>query len=68
MTEFKNLKVPIRTHEKVVSRANALGIKKYCLVEALLLLGLKSSDLEIQEAVVAAQLLTPLKADTKPEP
>lgn len=68
MNEFKNLKVQIQTHEKVISRANVLGMKKYVLVEILLLLGLQKSDKEIQEAVVNAQLLKQPTTDTSSEP
>ena len=53
--EFKNLKVPESTHEKLVSRANALGMKKFVIADALLLAGLGLTDQEIQEAVVNAQ-------------
>lgn len=69
MAEFKNLKLPIGTHDKVVSRANALGMKKYVLAEVLINLGLQNSDREIQEAVVKAQLgVTPLGDCTNQEP
>ena len=57
MTETKNLKVPIQTHEMLKKRANALGVKHYVMAEAILLLGLKLTDREIQEAVVNAQLM-----------
>ncbi len=66
MAEFKNLKLPIQTHAKIVSRANALGMKKYVLAEILISLGLQYSDREIQEAVVNAQLTQQI-TDTNPE-
>lgn len=64
MTEFKNLKVPSQTHEKLVSRANALGVKKFVLADALLQVGLQMDDTAIQAAVVAAQRVTQPTAST----
>lgn len=70
MPEFKNLKVPERTHEKLDSRAEALGLKLYVLADALLCTGLSLSDREIQDAVVNARQLTlkPRSTDTNPAP
>lgn len=68
MTEFKNLKMPVHTHEKLVSRAKRLGMKKFALAETVVLMGLAASDDEIQKAVVNAQQeVTPLPANTNPE-
>jgi hypothetical protein len=55
MPEFKNVKVPRHTHEKLVSRANALGVKKFVLADALLTVGLALPDSEIQKAVADSQ-------------
>jgi len=66
MTEFKNVKVPIQTHELMVLRAKALGMKKFVLADVLLQVGLRLSDSEIQQAVVNAQLKQ-RQDDTKPE-
>lgn len=57
MTENKNLKVPSETHEMLRKRAKALGVKQFVLADALLLVGLKMKDSEIQHAVVEAQLV-----------
>jgi hypothetical protein len=44
MRDFKNLKLPERTHELLVLRANALGMKVYTLADTLLLAGLKLNN------------------------
>lgn len=67
MDEFKNLKVPFQAHERLVSRANALGMKKYVLAEALILIGLTCTDRELQDAVVNAQLPKPPRGNTSQE-
>ena len=66
MPEFKNLKVPEQTHERLDLRAEALGLKLYVLADALLCTGLSLSDREIQDAVVNARQLTlkPRSTDT----
>jgi hypothetical protein len=56
MNEFKNLKVPVNTHEKLAARAKALGMKKFVLADALLLAGLEKDNAAIQADVVNAQL------------
>lgn len=56
MTDFKNLKVPTQTHEKLAARAKALGMKKFVLAEALLLAGLEKDNAALQDDVVQAQL------------
>ena len=68
MPEFKNLKVPERTHETLDLRAEALGLKLYVLADALLCTGLSLTDREIQEAVVNARQLKvrPRSTDTNP--
>lgn len=70
MREFKNLKVPERTHEKLDLRAEALGLKLYVLADALLCTGLALSDREIQDAVVNARQvkLKQPSTDTNPAP
>jgi len=68
MTEFKNLKVPSQTHERLVSRANALGMKKFVLADALLQIGLAMEDTAIQAAVVAAQGIKQPRGSTSAEP
>lgn len=67
MTENKNLKVPFHTHEMLRKRAKALGVKQFVLVDALLLVGLKMTNSEIQQAVVQAQLIKPPEANTTEE-
>lgn len=69
MTEFKNLKVPEQTHGMLVSRAEALGMKKFVLADVLLRIGLTLSDHEIQAAVVNARQPTikPPRDSTTPE-
>lgn len=59
MSEFKNVKVPNQTHELMVLRAKALGLKKFVLADALIKNGLAMSDEAIQKAVVNAQLTQP---------
>lgn len=70
MPEFKNLKVPERTHETLDLRAEALGLKLYVLADALLRTGLALSDREIQDAVVNARQpkLKQQSTDTNPAP
>lgn len=67
MTIFKNIKVPERTHEMLVLRAKSLGMKTYVLAEVLIDAGLELTNENVQLRVVAAQQLTPPKADTTPE-
>lgn len=69
MPEFKNLKVPEQTHEQLISRADALGLKIFVMADALLRVGLTLSDREIQDAVVNARQLqvTLPTVDTSPE-
>lgn len=55
MSEFKNLKVPKRTHDLLVSRAESLGMKVYTLANALLVSGLLLNTTAIQQAVADAQ-------------
>jgi hypothetical protein len=55
MNEFKNVKISIRVHELLVSRAKALGMKQFVLADTLLLMALAFPDQGIQEAVVNTQ-------------
>ena len=67
MTDFKNLKLPKRTHDLLVSRANALGMKVYSLADALILSGLKMDATAVATAVAEAQQeATPPGAGTTP--
>ena len=68
MTETKNLKVPIQTHEKLRKRAKALGVKQFVLADALLLVGLQMTDRAIQTAVVNAQLTQPTESTSQEPP
>jgi hypothetical protein len=67
MTEFKNVKVPKATHEKLVSRAKDLGLKTYVLTEVLLEAGLELSIKNVQQRVVTAQQTTQQLGDTTTE-
>lgn len=67
MTEIKNLKVPFQTHEMLRKRAKALGVKQFVLADALLLVGLRMKDAEIQQEVVNAQLVKQPTASTTEE-
>lgn len=64
MKEFKNLKVPEQTHEALSFRAETLGMKIFVLADALLHIGLKMSDTEIQAAVVNARQLSTRQPST----
>lgn len=66
MSDFKNLKVPTKTHEKLAARAKALGMKHFVLADALLLVGLEKDNAALQRDVVNTQL-TPPEADTTQE-
>lgn len=68
MTEFKNLKVPKETHDKLVSRAKSLGMKVYTLADALLLDGLKKESPALGGAVVEPQQVKQPEASTSLEP
>lgn len=63
MTEHKNLKLPIQTHELLRRRAKALGMKQFVLADALIVVGLQMNDRQIAAAVVNAQL-KPQSVDT----
>lgn len=68
MTELKNLKVPIQTHEALSKKAKSLGMKMFVLADALLLVGLKMKDSELQKAVVNAQLTQQKESTTEEFP
>lgn len=65
MSEFKNLKVPKRTHDLLVLRARSLGMKVYTLADALLLAGLKLNNDELIMLVASTQQeVTPPEVST----
>lgn len=69
MTEFKNLKVPKETHERLVSKADRMGMKVYTLADALLQAGLKMNATALQQAIAEAQQeVTPPEGSTTREP
>lgn len=69
MADNKNVKVPVETHQLLISRAKALGMKYYVLADALLSTGLQMSDQALHETVVNTRQLTVKrqKVDTSQE-
>jgi hypothetical protein len=63
MSELKNIKVPESTHDLLISRAKALGMKKQVLAAAVIDHGLNLPLEEIQRIVVNAQLATKQQSD-----